>query len=180
MRILCTLLIALQLLHQSIGTDFDSELTEIVILPDGSTSLAPHRRLSELDCGAFTSKVLYPSSKSFGVEINCPPDAIARCIAWIKYPSMGNMVDKSILQNKVNFWSYENHQMVTQSELVVAPIIVKDGISEGRSCRRVIFFQDLPTNMNPEWDVLCSYTGTLKDTAVCTSFSNEIFIDIPH
>ena len=114
-------------------------------------------------CGEFSSKLVDPLAKSFGVQINCATDAVARCIGWIHWPKEGDDVDVTELERKSNFWSHSNDDNVKQYG-VTAPIIVKDSVPEGESCQRIIRFLDLPTDSNPEWTARCSYTG---NTGVC-------------
>ena len=142
-------------------------------------------------CGAFSSTLINPTPKSFGVEINCPTDAVARCIAWIANPEEGEVVNVADLEINANFWSYSNNDIVPQVDVTApqadatasqadvtapqadatTPIIVKDAAKRLKrpSCRRVIRFLDLPTNPR-KWDVRCSYTG---NTGVCTVIFND-------
>ena len=161
------LFILLQLLRQTKGSQYD---TEIVVHPDGSTSVAPRRRLTA--CGDFSSTIINPTFASFGVQITCPANAVARCIAWMVYPEDGSDVNAGDLENKANFWSYSNI-IVQQNGGVTPAIIVKDAVSEG-SCQRVISFPNLPTNARPTWDVRCSYTG------VCILIFIDIFTELVH
>ena len=124
-----------------------------------------------LPCVAFSSTVIDPTPTSFKVEINCPTNAIARCIAWMEYPEDGSVVNADDLMIKANFWSYAKNANVAQDG--VSAIIVKDAVSEG-FCQRVISFPNLPKNPRPTWDVRCSYTG---DTGVCILIFNDIFTD---
>merc|ERR1719295_570434 len=157
------LLLCLVIMFRFILTVSTSDLfANVVVHPDGTTESQPPRRLST-DCGDYSSKVLYPSSKSFAVEINCSPEAVARCIAWLEYASAGPAVDQSALET--NFWTYADKDVVKQTYVdgdgneqeILSPIYVRDGVPEGRSCRRVIWFVELPTSINPEWKVICSY-----------------------
>ena len=127
-----------------------------------------------LPCGDFSSALTDSTTDSFNVQIiNCPMNAIARCIAWIVHPETGTVVNAVDLQNKANFWSYSNRGNVKHG--VTAPIIVKD--ANGGSCQRVIRFRNLPINPKPEWDVRCSYTGAI---GVCIFIFNDIFNELIH
>ena len=139
-------------------TDPDNALPPIV--PISNAPIIPF-------CGEFSSAIINPTFASFDVQITCPANAIARCIAWIVHPRAGKPVYTADLETNANFWSYSHNDRVKQYG-VRAPIIVKD--AGAGLCQRVIPFSNLPTDRNPEWDVLCSYTGY---PGVCTLILND-------
>eukprot|EP01084_Bolivina_argentea_P161528 281183_1 len=122
------------------------------VFPNGSVSVYS----SNFEC---TAK--YATSKSFAVEIITSSDVISRCIAWLlySYPSP----NKTILIN--NFWQYTPNEIITQTN-VITPIYVKDGNAIGRNTKRIIWFRDLQTNVNPTWDILCSTTLNTLDAPI--------------
>ena len=139
------------------------------IIPISNAPIIPY-------CGEFSSTLTDSTTDSFSVQITCPAYAIARCIAWMVHPEAGNVVNADDLVSNANFWSYSNDDIV-QQDGVLAPIIVKDDVSEEGSCQRDISFPNLLTNPKPKWDARCSYTGY---PGVCIFIFNDIFAELIH
>ena len=116
--------------------------SDVVVFPNGSISAVSFD---------FNSTAKYATSKSFGVEIITSPKAISRCISWLFYSNPLPDIDKI----KNEFWKYSTNQIVSQIN-VSTPIYVSDGVSEGRNKKRMVWFENIKTNVNPTWDILCS------------------------
>ena len=149
MQTLLVLLIVCHFIFENVNTS-----SNVVIYPNGTISTYSL---------TFNSTATYPTSKSFGVEIITSPDSIARCIAWLFYsypsPNKAEIIE--------NFWFYEANKPLTISQPNLnrtTRLYIRDGHAEGRNNRRIIWFTDLPTNINPKWDLLCSVTPVLMSS----------------
>ena len=103
---------------------------------------------------SFTAKMKYPRSSIFGIEVYTRPEAIVRCIGWLYHDPNINVTG---LHN--DFWFYAPNTVAAQISDPTnkeSEIHIVDNPSGGKSDRRLLWFRDVPSNINPFWGSLCS------------------------